>query len=101
MTIYEIPLSPQPQTFAISIAGTVYRLTIQWNRFGGYWVIDIADAQGNDILCGVPMLAGRNLLGQYDYLGFNFILFCGTDFQLRTSPTFENLGITSHLWCIA
>jgi hypothetical protein len=98
MTVYEIPLTPEPQTFSISLVGTVYQMTINWNQYGSYWVLDIADAQGNDILCGLPLLPGFDIFGQYQYLGFGGQLFVQTDFDPVAPPTYTNLGVTSHLY---
>ena len=42
MNYFEIPLSPIPQVFAISLGGEDYRLTLQY-RDG--WILDVADDQ--------------------------------------------------------
>ena len=98
MTVYEIPLTPEPQTFSISIAGTVYKLAFTWNRFGGFWVLDIANAQGASLLGGLPLLPGRDLLDQFAYLALGFQLFCLTDHDPDAAPTYTNLGLTSHVY---
>ncbi|WCM21355.1 hypothetical protein NDK50_07880 [Paraburkholderia bryophila] len=97
-TVYEIPLSAQPQTFAIAIAGTTYQLTITWNVVNASWIIDIADVSGNDILTGIPMVTGGDLLEQFGYLNFGFQLFCQTDNAPDVVPTFSDLGTTGHLY---
>lgn len=81
---YEIPLSPVPQKFNISLAGTTYRLSFVY-RNGCYanWVMDIADNSGNAILNGLPLVEGADLLSQYQYLGLGFSLYC----------TFENQNV--------
>lgn len=79
MTAYEIPLSPNPQTFAISLAGADYQLTVVWNTAAACWVVDIADANNNPILFGVPIITGLDLLTQYRYLGFDGSLVVQTD----------------------
>ena len=99
MTVYEIPLSPTPQTFQISLAGTVYTLTLYWaDPFG--WFLNIADASGNPILNGVPLVTGADLLAQYAYLGFGGSLIVQTSHDTDAVPTFTNLGINSHLYFV-
>ena len=98
MSTFEIPLSAQPQTLTVKINGTNYQLRIQWNIPMDGWVIDISDANGVAILAGVPLVTGANLLGQYEYLGFDFELFCQTDGDIYSPPTYENLGSSGHLY---
>lgn len=99
-TAYEIPLSPQPQTFNIALAGTTYGFTVQWNVQNASWIIDIADASGNPIVSGIPMVTGCDLLEQYGYLNFGFQLVAQTDNSPATVPTFDALGTTAHLYAI-
>lgn len=44
------------------------------------------------------MITGANLLEQYAYLGIDVDLRVQTDNDPDKLPTFENLGITSHLY---
>jgi hypothetical protein len=99
-TYYEIPLSSQPQTFNIALAGTTYDFTVRWNMPNASWIIDIADASGNPIVSGIPMVTGVDLLEQYGYLNFGFQLVAQTDNSPETVPTFEALGTTAHLYAI-
>lgn len=99
-TYYEIPLSADPQTFNIALAGTTYGFNVQWNVQNASWIIDIADASGNPIVSGIPMVTGADLLEQYAYLGFQFALVAQTDNAPDVVPTFETLGQTSHLYAI-
>jgi len=99
MANFEIPLSPSPQTFTISLSGTDYRLTVQWrNAEGAGWILDIADSGGSPIIEGIPLVTGVNLLEQYDYLGFTGVLWVQTTADPDAVPTFDNLGIGSHLY---
>lgn len=97
-TYFEIPLSPEAQTFTIALAGTTYQFSLIWNVTNASWVIDIADASGNKILCGIPMVTGGDLLEQFGYLGFGFQLLVQTDNDPAAVPTFVNLGTTGHLY---
>lgn len=101
MTTYlEIPLSPQPQTFTIPVAGTTYGLTVRWNVPNDSWILDIADVSGNPIVSGIPMVTGSDLLEQFGYLSFGFSLVAQTDNAPDAVPTFDNLGTTGHLYAI-
>lgn len=97
-----IPLqAAQPQTFNVTLGNTSYRFTLQWrNDPSGGWVLDIADAAGNDIVCGIPLVTGTNLLGQYQHLGFRGGLFVQTNGNPDAVPTFENLGNDALLYWV-
>ncbi|MBB3004356.1 hypothetical protein FHX57_006738 [Paraburkholderia tropica] len=99
-TYYEIPLSAEPQTFNITLAGTTYGFTVRWNVQNASWIIDIADSSGDAILSGIPMVTGADLLAQYGYLDFGFQLVAQTDNSPDTVPTYDTLGVTSHLYAI-
>lgn len=100
-TVYEIPLSPQPQTFNIALAGTTYGFAVTWNAQNASWIIGITDASGNPILSGIPMVTGVDLLEQFQHLNFGFALVAQTDNSPDTVPAYDNLGVTSHLYAIA
>jgi hypothetical protein len=100
MTPYEIPLSPEPQTFSIELNGVSYRMTVYWNPSSGCWILDIRDAQNADVLLGIPIVTGVDLLGQYDYLGFGGSLVAQTDHDPLAAPTYDNLGQTGHLYFV-
>lgn len=109
-TIYEIPLTPSPQSFniALPISFTVpaisnaYRLVFQYqdSQIGmGGWTVDIYDGNGEPMLCGVPLITGADLLAQFAYLNFGAQMIVYSDGQPDLPPTFDNLGIGSHvLW---
>lgn len=99
-TAYEIPLTPEPQTFQIALVNVTYTMTVVWNTANASWMIGIADASGNPILQGIPMVTGADLLQQYAYLGFGFALVCQTDNSPTTVPTFADLGTTGHLYAL-
>ncbi|RRA01116.1 phage baseplate plug family protein [Burkholderia cepacia] len=97
-TIYEIPLTPDPQTFTITLSGVAYQMTLQYRRAGGTgWILDIADASGNALVSGIPLVTGVDLLGQYGYLGFGGRLWVQGADNPDNVPTFDDLGIGSRL----
>jgi len=96
---FEIPLTPEPQSFNTTLVGVQYQFTLTWRDAAGNWFLDIADASGNPLLSGIPLVTGVNLLGQYGYLAFGFELWVQTD-AADAPPTFTNLGTQSHLYCV-
>lgn len=100
-TVYEIPTSPNPQTFSITLSGTPYRFTLRWNAVAQLWSIDIADVNGTPILSGLLVVTGVDLLAPYEYLNFGGSLFAMTDNNSDLPPAFATLGETSHLYWVA
>lgn len=100
ISTYEVPLTPQPQLFNISLGEKEYNVKLAYvDEDEGGWVLDFADALTNTpILNGVPLVTGANLLGQYGYLGFGGGLFVQTDHSPDDPPTYTNLGTDSHLY---
>lgn len=99
--ISEIPLDARPQQFRISLGGIAYTMTVRYrNVTDGGWVLDIADASKNEIISGIPLVTGANLLAQYDYLGFKGRLWVQTTANPDAVPTFENLGTGAKLYFV-
>ncbi|MBJ9593235.1 phage baseplate plug family protein [Burkholderia seminalis] len=98
--IYEIPLSNDGQTFKMSLAGVIYQLTVQWRNAIGMWLLDIADANGDLLVNGIPLVTGTDLLGQYAYLGFNGGLWVQGADDPDDLPTFDDLGGGSALYWV-
>ena len=96
--IFDIPLvAGVPQTFLITLNEVDYRFTLQWRDAISVWILDIADAGNNPVLCGSPLVTGANLFEQYDYLNFGGELWVITEGAPSDTPTFTSLGATSHL----
>lgn len=100
MTAYEIPLSPKPQVFSISLGGVTYKMTLRWNEPASSWMLDIGDETGALLVGSVPLVTGADLLAQYAYLGFAGKLIVQTDHDPNAVPTYDNLGTTGHLYFI-
>lgn len=100
MTTFEIPLSPEPQRFSISLVGTTYQMAVHWCRPSNCWILDIATSDGEPLLSGVPLITGANLLSQFGYVGIPGALVVQTDHDADAVPTFDNLGKTGHLYFV-
>lgn len=100
MAVFNVPLKAAPQTVSVTFpSGVTYKLRLiyQFNA-DDCWLLDISDALGNPMVCGIPMVTGADLLAQYAYLGFGCSLFCTTDGDANMPPKFWNLGGVGHLW---
>lgn len=91
-TAYEIPLSAEPQTFVITLAGAARRLTVRWSDLTGLWLLDLASPEGDPILSGLPLLPGVDLLGQHKHLGFGGELWVQSLSDPNKTPDLESLG---------
>lgn len=98
-TPYEIPLTPNAQTFDVSLGGIDYNMRLIWNSISACWVLDIADASNNPLVRGIPLVTGANLLGQYAYLGIPGGLTVTVDDGIGV-PTYPGLGSTGHLYFV-
>ncbi|WP_165078065.1 MULTISPECIES: hypothetical protein [unclassified Desulfovibrio] len=95
MALYEIPLTPEPQSIGISLAGRELHLAVRWAESlcpdaPGGWMLDIFDAPDDlaPLVLGIPLVAGCDLLRPYAYLGIGGGLHLSGDLP----PTLENLG---------
>ena len=98
MSVSEIPLSPDNQQFAVALAGQSFQMTITWRAV--FWCLDIMDSAGADLIKGIPLITGADLLAQYRYLELGFSLYVGCDNQSSENPTEADLGIYSHLYAV-
>jgi len=88
-----------PKTFSIEIAGTTYQISFTYrNITEGGWIVGIDDTNGNNLVDGIPLVPGVDLLDQYAYLDFGFQLWCAVDADPAAAPAFSDLGIASHVY---
>lgn len=99
-TAYEIPLKASAQNFTIAFPNATYEVTVKWNVFANCWVIDFLDNNGNEVLTGVPLVTGVDLLAQFPDLNFGGQLIVQTDHDTDAVPTFDNLGDTGHVYLV-
>lgn len=101
-SVFLMPLTNIPQTFAISLGGTDYILTVKWNTSDDAgWVIDFTDAVTNlPIACNIPLITGADCLSGLEYLGINGELIVYTNGTPDAVPTLDNLGTDSNLYFV-
>ncbi|EEP89186.1 hypothetical protein ykris0001_2470 [Yersinia kristensenii ATCC 33638] len=64
------------------------------------WVMDIMDSRGENLVLGVPLVVGANLLEPYSHLGLSGGLMVVSDDEAHEYPTKTNLGYGSHLYFV-
>ena len=98
----ELPVVPsQAQRFNLDLAGTTYNFRLTFNAAqDACWVMDIGDSNGAILVAGIPLVSGVDLLAPHRHLGFTGGLVVTTDRGAGEVPTFDGLGVTSHLFFI-
>lgn len=99
-TPYEIPLTPNPQQFSISLAGMFFKLLVVWNDVSKSWTLDVSDVDGAPIVQGIPLVTGVDLLGQYPHLNFGGALYVQSDSDMLRVPQFDDFGNDGHLYFV-
>lgn len=85
-------------SFIITLSEVVFTLTFRYNSRMDRWIMDIADASGNDILAGIPLLILRDLTGQYVIDGLPPGTFYVVDStNQNTQPSRDSWGVTHSL----
>lgn len=75
MAVYEIPITASPQKTTVNLAGTDRVLTTAWCDPAQCWILSIDNVDGTNVIDGMPMVTGVDLLGQYAYLGIGGSIF--------------------------
>lgn len=99
MVVTEIPLTADNQTFSITLNGNALTMRIVWRDKMG-WVLDLQNSSDEDIIAGIPLVTGIDLLAQYAYLGLGFSLAVACDDPATEYPTQTGLGTASHLYAV-
>ncbi len=99
-TVYEVPLSPEPQTFKVQLAGEDYQIRLAWNPMMLCWVIDLSAVGGDALIQGMPLVTGLDLLAQYKFLQIGGSLVVQTDFDPDAVPDLDSLGTSGHLYFV-
>lgn len=99
--VLRIPINARPQIFTIMLSGVLYTIRLYWLVPAECWVIDIMDSIRNPLVCGIPLITGTDLIGQFEYVGIPGQLLVVSD-QLppETVPDFTHLGITGKVYYI-
>lgn len=103
MDLYEIPLAPAPERFAVTLPdGSELRMSIVWrNRGGAGWVLDLATSDGTPLVSGIPLVTGCDLLGQFKHIGIpGGLVVVSSGAVPDDEPTFLGLGTDQRLYYV-
>lgn len=69
MALKQIPLTPDVLAFDIKtdLDGRTFGFRFDYNRRAEQWRFNIEDAEGNDLLVGIPLQTRVDLIGQYQH----------------------------------
>lgn len=85
-------------SFVIELDGRNYTLRFRFNDRTERWTMDVATGEGEDIVCGVPLLTDTNILQRFVDPrmppGF-FLVYDETG--SAANPTRDSLGVTTKL----
>lgn len=67
MAVIEIPVRADlpAYEFKMELEGTLYTLKFRWNERMAIWIFTLADEQGQDLLCGMPLYSGVDLAAHF------------------------------------
>lgn len=78
------------QTFRITLNSVSYNMEARWNSRAAFWSLDIADENQNDIINGIALKAGCNLLEPFNFGIGGLYLYDTTEANLEA--TLSNIG---------
>lgn len=101
MSYYEIPLNNtafSQQTFKLTLDGNRnINILLKLRYFDLYdlWVADICDnATGEELVVGMPLVPGCDLLGQYSYFNIGSAYMVAVEPTALQQPDSDTLGST-------
>ena len=66
MAYYELPIdNTADQSFTVTLDGAVYRIHLRYNSRARFWAMDILDAADTQLVMGLAVRLGIDLLAQY------------------------------------
>ena len=97
--LFLIPLTNVQQRFTIEMAGVSYIIVCKWNGEMPAWTIDVlSEVTSLPIIVNLPLVAGSDLLQQFNHVGIPGKLLVYTDGNEFAPPTLANLGQEANLY---
>lgn len=101
MNLYEVPLYPENQVIRTSIVNKMYTFrTFYCDVPMGGWVLDLADDHDNEIINGLALVSGTDILGQFAHLNLGFSLIMSTGSGWGDEVGYSELGTYSKLYVV-
>ncbi len=99
--VFEIPLSSGAQKFSIRLGENTLQIRLVWREAeGGGWFIDLFDNEGLDLITGIPLRSGRNILEEHAHLGLG-ALTVSLDGETSRDPAYDEMGSKVQLYWMA
>lgn len=84
--------------FQIALEKVFYKFDFNWNERGNYWVMSILDQLDNQIISGIKLVTGIDILEKYKINGLPLGSFFILDTTGKnTDPDKDNFGVTHFL----
>ena len=100
MAIIEIPLNPFSEQIENEIVGQNFSFKTRWNEFLRRWVLDIGRNKNDWLISNIAMVAGADLLDQYEHLKLGWKLVLQVDGRPEDEADESNLGKEARLLVI-
>ena len=96
-TAYEIPLTPEPQTFVVELPTGAVTMTLRYNEWAPCWQLSI-ERDGAMILEGLAVVPGVDILGQHAHLELGGKLEVQKSGDLLADVGYGDLGTAAKLY---
>ncbi len=89
---YAIPLTTGAQQFTIKLGENALQIRLVWRETqGGGWFMDLSDTDGTQVLAGLALRCGHDLLEEHAYLGLGKLTVF-LDGKSDSDPIYDDMG---------
>lgn len=89
---YAIPLTTGAQQFTIKLGENALQIRLVWREAqGGGWFMDLSDTDGTQVLSGLALRCGHDLLEEHAYLGLGKLTVF-LDGKSDSDPIYDDMG---------
>ena len=98
---YEIPLSAGAQKFSIKLGENTLQIRLVWREAsGGGWFMDLFDNDGLNLITGIPLRCGQDVLEEHAHLGLGRMT-VSLDGENNRDPSYADMGSKIELYWMA
>ena len=99
--IFEIPLSSGAQKFSIKLGDHALQIRLVWREaMGGGWFMDLFDNDDMELVSGIPLRCGQNVLEEHAHLGLGAMT-VSLDGENTSDPSYGDMGSKVQLYWMA
>ncbi len=89
---YAIPLTTGAQQFTIKLGENALQIRLVWREAqGGGWFMDLSGTDGTQVLAGLALRCGHDLLEEHAYLGLGKLTVF-LDGKSDSDPIYDDMG---------